>query len=78
MVVSCLRFRILGHLTFRITLVYTNSSQEKVPYIQIYKHIIRTGKVAHPYNLSYLEARDQEDHSSRPAQAKFLGDPHLN
>jgi hypothetical protein len=26
------------------------------------------GTVAHTYNLNYSEGRDQEDHSSKPAQ----------
>jgi hypothetical protein len=31
--------------------------------------------VAHTYNPSYLEGRDQEDHSLKPAQANNLRDP---
>jgi hypothetical protein len=31
--------------------------------------------VTHVYNLNYLGGRDQEAHSSRPAQAKSLRDP---
>jgi hypothetical protein len=34
-------------------------------------------RVAHAYNPSYLEGRDQEDLGSRPAQANSLRDPIL-
>jgi hypothetical protein len=33
--------------------------------------------VAHTYNPSYSEGRDQEDHGSKPAQAKSSVRPHL-
>jgi hypothetical protein len=33
--------------------------------------------VAHAYNPSYLERRDQEDQVSKPAQANSLQDPIL-
>jgi hypothetical protein len=34
--------------------------------------------VMYVYNHSYSSGRDQEDHSSRPAQTKKLAIPHLN
>jgi hypothetical protein len=39
------------------------------------KVIYHWAPVAHAYNPSYSESRDQEDHSSKPAWANSLGDP---
>jgi hypothetical protein len=39
---------------------------------------LKTKTMAHAYNPSYSGARDLEDHSSRPPEAKKLARPHLN
>jgi hypothetical protein len=38
---------------------------------------INLAPVAHSYNPSYSGGRDQEDHSSKPAQANSAQDPIL-